>query len=315
MAKKNIIGIPSDISMYANQFSFFSRPLSRDLKDKVDIVLMGIPFDLGTTGRPGARYGPKSIRMASSNHCWEDIRWPWDFNTFEYINVIDYGDIDYIPGQPDSVVEAIQKNADMILSADKTLISIGGDHFVTLPLLRSHHQKYGKMALVHFDAHTDCVPNAQVINHASMFYHASNEGLIDPKHSIQIGIRTDYDRKSHEFQVIDATSINDMPVSEIIQSIQLRVGNSPAYLTFDIDCLDPAYAPGTGTPVVGGMTTDKALQLLRGLKDLNIIGFDLVEVSPQYDHAEITSLAGATIILEFLYIVGYQKRTNKIENR
>ena len=246
--------------------------------------------------------------MASSNHCWEDKRWPWDFNTFDYVNVIDYGDIDYAPGQPENALVEIQKNADVILSAEKTLISIGGDHFVTLPLLRSHHQKYGKMALVHFDAHTDCSPNDHHINHGCMFYHAPKEGLIDTAHSIQIGIRTDYDRESHEFQVIDATSINDMPVSEIIQSIQLRIGNLPAYLTFDIDCLDPAYAPGTGTPVVGGMTTDKALQILRGLKDLNIIGFDLVEVSPQYDHAEITSLAGATIILEFLYMLGYQKQ-------
>ena len=308
MAKKNIIGVPSDISMYANQFSILGRPLTRELNDEVDVVIMGIPFDMGTTGRPGTRYGPKGIRMASSNHCWEDKRWPWDFNTFDYVNVIDYGDIDYTPGQPENALVEIQKNADVILSADKTLISIGGDHFVTLPLLRSHHQKYGKMALVHFDAHTDCSQNDHHINHACMFYHAPKEGLIDTAHSIQIGIRTDYDRESHEFQVIDATSINDMPASEIIQSIQLRVGTLPAYLTFDIDCLDPAYAPGTGTPVVGGMTTDKALQILRGLKDLNIIGFDLVEVSPQYDHAEITSLAGATIILEFLYMLGYQKQ-------
>ena len=142
-----------------------------------------------------------------------------------------------------------------------------------------------------------------------MFYHAPNEGLIDPAHSIQIGIRTEYEKDSHEFQVIDAAKANDISAMEIIESIQSRVGKMPVYLTFDIDCLDPAYAPGTGTPVVGGMSTDKVLKILRGVKDLNIVGFDLVEVAPAYDHADITSLAGASIVLEFLYILGHQKQS------
>jgi agmatinase len=141
-----------------------------------------------------------------------------------------------------------------------------------------------------------------------MFYHAPKEGLIDPSHSIQIGIRTEYEKDSHEFQVIDAATANDISAEQMIESIQKRVGKLPVYLTFDIDCLDPAFAPGTGTPVVGGLSTDKALKIVRGLTELNIIGFDLVEVSPQYDHAEITALAGATIILEYLYLLGNKKK-------
>jgi agmatinase len=140
-----------------------------------------------------------------------------------------------------------------------------------------------------------------------MFYHAPKQGLIDPDHSIQVGIRTEYRPEDHEFKVIDAARANDMSADDIVSAIIQRVGDLPVYLTFDIDCLDPAYAPGTGTPVVGGLTTDKALKIIRGLKDVNIVGFDLVEVSPAYDHADITALAGATILLEFLYLLAHKK--------
>jgi agmatinase len=309
MAKNKIIGNPTDISMYSNQFSFMSRPLTRKLKENVDAVILGVPFDLATTGRPGTRFGPSGVRNASSNLGWEENRWPWNFNVFDHLNVVDYGDVDYIPGKPEDGLAEIQNHATQIINAGKTLVSIGGDHFVTLPLLRSHYKKFGKMALVHFDAHTDTYPNDNLIDHGCMFYHAPKEGLIDPSHSIQIGIRTDYEKESHEFQVIDGAAANDLSSASIVESIQKRVGDLPVYLTFDIDCLDPAFAPGTGTPVVGGLSTDKALKIVRGLTELNIIGFDLVEVSPQYDHAEITALAGATIILEYLYLLGNKRKT------
>ena len=307
MAKNQIIGDHELVSMYSNQFTFMSRPLTRELTDDVDTVILGVPFDMATTGRPGTRFGPSGVRNASSNLGWEDNRWPWDFNTFDRLNVIDYGDIDYVPGQPDDGLKGIQSTAETILQKGKTLISIGGDHFVTLPLLRAHHGTHGKMALVHFDAHTDTYPNDHYIDHGCMFYHAPKEGLIDPSHSIQIGIRTEYEKPTHAFQVIDGAEANDISSGEIISSIQSRVGDLPVYLTFDIDCLDPSFAPGTGTPVVGGLSTDKALKIVRGLSDLNLVGFDLVEVSPQYDHAELTSLAGATLILEFLYLLGAKK--------
>jgi len=304
MAKNQIIGDHELISMYSNQFTFMSRPLTRKLTDDVDVVILGVPFDMATTGRPGTRFGPSGVRNASSNLGWEGNRWPWDFNVFERLNVVDYGDVDYTSGKTDDGLNQIQSTAEKIVKDGKTLISIGGDHFVTLPLLRAHEKTYGKMALVHFDAHTDTYPNDHYIDHGCMFYHAPKEGLIDPNHSIQIGIRTEYDKANHEFQVIDGAEANDISADEIISSIQSRVGDLPVYLTFDIDCLDPAFAPGTGTPVAGGLSTDKALKIVRGLNNLNILGFDLVEVSPQYDHAELTSLAGATLILEFLYLLG-----------
>ncbi|MDU7248231.1 MAG: agmatinase, partial [Klebsiella pneumoniae] len=181
------------------------------------------------------------------------------------------------------------------------MLSFGGDHFVTLPLLRAHAKHFGKMALVHFDAHTDTYANGCEFDHGTMFYTAPNEGLIDPNHSVQIGIRTEFD-KDNGFTVLDAGQVNDRSVDDVIAQVKQIVGDMPVYLTFDIDCLDPAFAPGTGTPVIGGLTSDRAIKLVRGLKDLNIVGMDVVEVAPAYDQSEITALAAATLALEMLYI-------------
>lgn len=307
MAKNKLISDAAVISMYANQFSFLARPLTRDITQSYDATVVGLPFDLATTGRSGARSGPNAVRQASSNVGWEGRRWPWSFDAFKYLKVSDYGDLDFIPGDVQDLNRQIALHAEHIIAAGTRMVSIGGDHYVALPLLRAHAKHYGKMALVHFDAHTDTYPNATEIDHGSMFYHAPKQGLIDPKHSIQVGIRTEYRPEDHEFAVIDAAQANDMSAQDIVSSIIQRVGNLPVYLSFDIDCLDPAYAPGTGTPVVGGLTTDKALKIIRGLKDVNIVGFDLVEVNSAYDHAEITALAGATIALEFLYLLAHKK--------
>lgn len=183
---------------------------------------------------------------------------------------------------------------------------VGGDHFVTLPLLRAHAKHFGKMALVHFDAHTDTYANGCEFDHGTMFYTAPKEGLIDPHHSVQIGIRTEFD-KDNGFTVLDACQVNDRGVDDILAQVKQIVGDMPVYLTFDIDCLDPAFAPGTGTPVIGGLTSDRAIKLVRGLKDLNIVGMDVVEVAPAYDQSEITALAAATLALEMLYIQAAKK--------
>ncbi len=292
-----------DTSMYANLFSYIGLPLSRDLDDdSVDAVVMGIPYDLGTSGRAGARSGPNAIRQASANVGWEDQRWPWDFALADRLKAIDYGDVQFNWGDSEGMLAVVEEQAALITGAGKTLVSLGGDHFVTLPLLRGHARTHGKLALIHFDAHTDSYEDAGAYNHGCMFYRAPREGLIDTGRSIQIGIRTDYDRASHEFAVIDAHQANDQLVESIVQAIRNRVGDHPAYLTFDIDCLDPAFAPGTGTPVVGGLSTSRVLRILQGIADLNIVGFDVVEVSPAYDHADITALAGATLALQFLYM-------------
>jgi len=292
-----------DTSMFSNVYSYLGLPFSRDLDDaSIDAVVMGVPYDLGTSGRAGARSGPNAIRQASANLRWEEQRWPWTFSLGDKLTATDYGDIQFMWGDSDDMLARVEDHAARITAAGKTLVTFGGDHFVTLPLLRGHAKTHGTLSLIHFDAHTDCYDEEEKYNHGCMFFRAPKEGLIDPSRSIQIGIRTDYDRANHEFEVIDAHQANEQSVAETVAAIRKRVGDNPAYLTFDIDCLDPAYAPGTGTPVVGGLSTSKVLRILQGIADLNIVGFDVVEVSPAYDNANITALAGATLALQFLYM-------------
>ena len=299
-----------DASFFANVFSFMGLPLSRDLEpDDLHAVVMGVPYDLGTSGRAGARSGPQGIRQASANLAWEECRWPWSFALADRLNAIDYGDVEFLYGDSDDMLEQVESHAARITGAGKVLVSLGGDHFVTLPLLRGHAQTHGKMALIHFDAHTDTYDEENKYNHGCMFARAPEEGIIDPSKSIQIGIRTDYDRPRYEYEVIDAHTANEQTVAETVAAIRARVGDEPAYLTFDIDCLDPAFAPGTGTPVVGGLSTSRVLRILQGIADLNIVGFDVVEVSPAYDHAEVTALAGASLALEFLYMIATRKNS------
>ncbi|HCD15876.1 MULTISPECIES: agmatinase [Shewanella] len=292
-----------DYSLYSNAFGYLRQPLDfKPLESDADVVVIGLPFDMAVTGRSGGRMGPGAIRNASTNLAWEEKRWPWDFSLSEYIKIVDAGDLVFNCGDAADFTERTENFARKVLASGKTLLSFGGDHFVTLPLLRAHHKQFGKMALLHFDAHTDTYSEGSKFDHGTMFYHAPNEGLIDPAHSVQVGIRTEYTKEGHGFQVIDAAMANDMTADEIVAQIKARVGDMPLYVTFDIDCLDPAFAPGTGTPVCGGLTSDKALKIIRGLKGLNIVGMDVVEVAPAYDSADITALAGATLGLEMLHV-------------
>ena len=298
MANKEIF---DSFSMFANTFSYMGVPISRDI-EAADLVVMGIPYDLATTGRAGTRHGPQAVRRASGNLRWEEKRWPWTFNAFDKLDVIDYGDVEFAPGDSAEAVETIIKHVGNVHKHGKKTLCFGGDHFVTLPQLRAVHQSHGTVALVQFDAHTDTYEESAEYDHGGMFYTAPKENLIDPAHSIQIGIRTEYSPDA-DIKVIDAAAANDMACADIVAAIKQRVGDMPVYLTFDIDCLDPAYAPGTGTSVVGGMTTDKALKILRGLAGMNIVAADVVEVAPAYDHADITALAGATVGLELVYLM------------
>ncbi|MEM8499235.1 MAG: agmatinase [Pseudomonadota bacterium] len=291
----------SSHSMFANTFGYLSTPLSRDVQS-ADVVVMGIPYDLGTTGRAGTRQGPQGIRRASANLRWEEKRWPWRFNAFDRISVIDYGDLEFPPGESESMLSTVTETALGILQQGKKLLSFGGDHFVTLPLLRAVSKVHGPVAMIHFDAHTDTYEDSDRYDHGCMFYHAPKEGLISAPHTVQLGIRTEYNVENHEFTVLDAAAVNDMSAEAIVDKICETVGDMPIYLTFDIDGLDPAFAPGTGTPVVGGMSTDKALKIIRGLSGLNLVAMDIVEVAPCYDHADITALAAATLGLEMLYV-------------
>lgn len=293
----------TDYSLYSNAMTFVRRPYMRNPIDSdADVVVLGVPLDMATSGRSGARMGPDAIRRASVNLAWEGKKFPWDFNLFAQTKVIDAGDLVFDCGDAEDFTYRLEAAAGEIIKSGKTLLALGGDHFVTLPILRAHAKQFGEMALIHFDAHTDTYANGSAYDHGTMFYHAPKEGLISPKHSVQIGIRTEYKQEGHGFNVINAMQANDMSVEEIVQQIRTIIADKPVYLTFDIDCLDPAFAPGTGTPVCGGLNTDKILKIIRALKGINLVGMDVVEVAPAYDQSEMTALAGATIALELLYV-------------
>lgn len=283
---------------YSGANSFLRRTYTRDLSG-ADIAVTGIPFDMATSGRPGARFGPRAVRAASVGLAELDA-YPWAFDPFDHVAVADYGDcfIDY--GYPERAVEVIQAHAAEILATDTMMLSIGGDHFVTYPLLRAHADKYGPLALVHFDAHCDTWPDDGArLDHGSMFLRAARDGIIDPARSVQIGIRT-ANSDTHGFTILGAPWVHREGIGAVLDVVAEVVGNHKAYLTFDIDCLDPAFAPGTGTPVAGGLSTAQALGLIRGLGSLNLVGADLVEVAPTYDISEITALAGATILHDII---------------
>lgn len=284
---------------YSGVLSAFRRRYTRDLTD-VDAVIWGVPFDLLTSHRAGARFGPQAIRRISA--MWEpaDCAWPYDFTPFTELAIVDYGDAAFDASRPETIFNDIKDQALDIIQSGARLYTMGGDHAATHPLLRAHSEKYGKLALIQFDAHPDTWhEGTKGLYHGNVVYHAAEEGLIDPASSIQIGIRTMAPNPHHIAQ-IDAEQCSRLGTLETIQKIRERVGNNPAYVTFDIDVLDPAFAPGTGTPVPGGLTTREALMILRGLEDINIIGADVVEVSPPYDWADVTANAACAILQQFL---------------
>lgn len=292
----------TDYSLYSNSMSFMRLPYVRNPVDtEANLVVLGVPLDMATSGRPGVRMGPDAIRRASVNLAWEGKKFPWDFNVFKRAKVIDAGDLVFDCGDAEDFTYRLEAATNEIIKSGKTMLALGGDHFITLPILRAYAKHHGEMALIHFDAHTDTYANGSAYDHGTMFYHAPNEGLISPKHSVQIGIRTQYEQEDHGFNVINAMEANDLDAESIVTRIRDIIGNKPVYVTFDIDCLDPAFAPGTGTPVCGGLNSDKVLKILRGLAGVNIVGMDVVEVSPPYDHSDVTALAGATIALELMY--------------
>ncbi len=283
---------------YAGALSFMRRKYTRDLTG-VDVAVTGIPLDLATTNRPGARFGPRAIRAASPGISWERP-WPWDFDPFERMAVVDYGDCEFDPGLPETIVPYIEKHIAGILESGAASLVLGGDHFVSYPVLKAHAARHGPLALVHFDAHSDTwSEKTKRLNHGTMFYHAVNEALVDDRHSVQIGLRTTNDEPM-DFNILDARWVHEYGPEATAKKVLNIVGDRKVYLTFDIDCLDPAFAPGTGTPVCGGLSTHQALEIIRGLEGINIVGMDVVEVAPAYDVGEVTALAGVTIAAEIL---------------
>lgn len=291
---------------FGGVLSFMRRRYTRDLAG-VDVAVMGIPLDLATTFRSGARLGPAAIRAATVQ--LNERLFPWGFGPCEHLAVVDYGDCPIDNHRPQTIVPTIAANAKRVLDQGAMLLSLGGDHFVSYPLLKAHVEKNGRpLALVHFDAHCDTwaddAPDS--LNHGTMFYKAVKEGLIDPKRSVQIGIRT-WNDDFLGLTVIGADEVHAKGTKAVAERVLEVVGDHPTYLTFDIDCLDPAFAPGTGTPVPGGLSSAQALDILRRFVPLNVVGMDVVEVAPSYDHAEITALAAAHVAAEMLCVVAAKR--------
>ncbi len=286
--------------------SFLQLPAKLESNLLPDVTIVGIPFDIGTSNRPGCRFGPAAIREASlmlidGDH--PELR----VNPVENCHCVDAGDLDIVNGYLEQSLELIEKQVKEI---DSHLIVLGGDHTVTLPILRAQADRNGKgISLIHIDAHVDTWKDnfGASIGHGTPFHYAAKEGLIDPLRSVQIGIRSpagndvmDYTIDELGFNVVTAEEIHVGGVDAVVESVRKIVGDNKVYLTFDIDGIDPSQAPGTGTPEIGGLFTWQALSLMKKLKGLNWIGMDMVEVAPSYDHAQITSLAAATFVWTYL---------------
>ncbi len=290
---------------YAGAPSFLRRRYTRQIAD-ADVVVSGLPFDLATTNRPGARSGPQAIR-AASNQLAELEAFPWGFDPFDHLAVADWGDCYLPPGDPEALEAAMLAHARGILDSGATMLTFGGDHYVTWPLLRAHAERHGPLSLIQFDAHPDTwADEGGALDHGKMIGRAVRAGVIDPGRSIQIGIRTH--APDYGFPVLDAPWVHAHGPAAVIERIHATIGNRPAYLTFDIDCLDPAFAPGTGTPVAGGLSSAQALAILRAIGDVPLVAMDVVEVAPAYDHGQITALAAATLAHDYLCLLADARR-------
>jgi agmatinase len=290
---------------FAGALSFMRRNYTRELSG-VDVAVTGLPFDLATTFRPGARFGPAAVR-AGSVQLAELLSFPFGFDPFERLAVIDYGDCRFDFDRPTEIPDRITDHIRTILKSDVKTLSIGGDHYLTYPVLKAYAEKFGPVSLVHFDAHSDTWDSdGEFMNHGTMFTRAVNENLVDPGRSVQVGLRT-WNDEDRGFNILDAPWVHENGTAATIERIIEIIGDHQAYMTFDIDCLDPAFAPGTGTPVAGGLSSHQALTIIRGLGDIEWLGMDIVEVAPAYDSAEITAIAAATIAYDWLCLLAAKK--------
>ncbi|WP_348729028.1 agmatinase [uncultured Mycolicibacterium sp.] len=288
----------------------FARLPRLDEVTRADVAVVGIPFDSGVSYRPGARFGPAHIRASSK--LLRTYHPPLDVEPFAAQQVADAGDIAVNPFDIADAIIAIERASDELRSGGSKLVTLGGDHTIALPLLRSLHREHGPIAVLHFDAHLDTWDTyfGAPFTHGTPFRRASEEGLLDPEHCLHVGIRgplyapTDLsDDKVLGFQVISCDDFQLQGLATVIERMRARIGDAPVYVSVDIDVLDPAHAPGTGTPEAGGMTSRELLHCLRNLKGVNIVGADIVEVAPAYDHAEITGIAAAHVGYELLSVL------------
>ena len=293
----------------------FMRMQKVDSAEGLDFAIAGAPFDTASSFRSGSRFGPNAIRNISAMMKPNNVI--MQVNIMDGLKGGDIGDFNVTPGYIHPTYQAIEEGVANILKENACPIVLGGDHSITLAELRAVAKKYGPVALVHFDSHSDLCDEVfgQKYNHGTPFRRALEENLIDASHSIQVGMRGSlYDPDEHKMaaelgmKLIPAHKVREMGLETLIKTILECVGDKPCFLTFDIDFVDPAYAPGTGTPEVGGFTSLEALDLVRKIKDLNFVGFDLVEVLPAYDHGEITAYLAANIVFEYLSILAVKKK-------
>ncbi len=293
----------------------FMRMGKVDSAEGLDFVIAGAPFDTASSFRSGSRFGPNAIRnisvMMKPNNVLQQV------NIMNELKGGDIGDFNIVPGYIHPTYKFIEEGVSEIVEKGAIPIVLGGDHSITLAELRAVAKKHGPVALLHFDSHSDLCDEVfgEKYNHGTPFRRALEEGLIDASHSIQVGMRGSlYDPNEHKMAaelgmlLIPGHKVHEMGIPDIIKMIKERVGNKPCFLTFDIDFVDPAYAPGTGTPEVGGFTSHETLTILRNLTELNYVGFDVVEVLPAYDSGEITAYLAANIVFEYLSILAVKKK-------
>ncbi len=298
------------VPRYAGPATFCRLPELRDLP-YCNVAILGVPFDAGTSYRPGARFGPQAIRQAS-RHLRTNFHPAYDTEPFRTLQVADAGDVACNPYNIEEAIGQIEAAASDVLGQAPALVSLGGDHTIAVPLLRAVNKVAGRVALVHFDAHLDTWDTyfGAPYTHGTPFRRAAEENLFDDAASLHVGIRgplysrDDLARDAElGFKVVHCDELQSHGVDHVVARIRERVGEQPLYLSIDIDVLDPAHAPGTGTPEIAGLTSRELVNIIRGLKGLNLVGADVVEVAPAYDHAEITALAAATIAFEMVNLV------------
>jgi agmatinase len=288
----------------------FARLPTAEAVPRWDIAVAGVPFDGGTSYRPGARFGPAAVRQGS--RLLRPYHPALDAVPFESAQVVDAGDVACTPFDNEAAVDQIQTGADALLSGGGRLVAVGGDHTVALPLLRATARRHGPLALVHFDAHLDTWDTyfGQRYTHGTPFRRAWEEGLLRPDRSIHVGLRGPLYSASDlsedagmGYAQVTTDDVATLGPGAVVEQVLDRVGDAPLYVSVDIDVLDPAHAPGTGTPEAGGLTSRELLALVRGLRPARVVGADVVEVSPAYDHAEITAIAAAHVLYELVTLM------------
>ncbi|OXM75078.1 agmatinase [Amycolatopsis sp. KNN50.9b] len=297
------------VPRYGGDTTFARLPRLTDVPD-ADVVVWGVPFDSGVSYRPGARFGPNHVRQSS--RLLRPYNPALDVEPFGRVQVADGGDLGVNPFDLDEAIATVESGARELSGTRRRLLTVGGDHTIALPLLRVQHERHGPVAVLHFDAHLDTWDTyfGAPHTHGTPFRRAAEEGLIDFAHSAHVGIRgplyarLDLDESEKlGFAAVHCRDFARQPLDDIIERVRTRLGNRPVYVSLDIDVLDPAFAPGTGTPEAGGLSSMQLLEVLRGLDGLNVVGADVVEVSPAYDHAEITGIAAAHVVYELLSVL------------